>query len=94
MLVILGWILRVLVGLFLVRMVLAAIMGRGSAPRSGGRFGRRPPPRPAERLGGTLVRCRQCGTHVPQASAVKAGSDVFCSTSCRDSFGASARRAG
>jgi hypothetical protein len=51
----------------------------------------RPQAKP-ERSGGTLVRCPQCGTFVPESRTVRAraGSDAleFCSTACRDQYAA------
>jgi hypothetical protein len=51
----------------------------------------RPQPTP-ERAGGTLVRCPQCGTYVPESRAVRVGSgstsNAFCSVACRDEYAA------
>jgi YHS domain-containing protein len=88
------WIIRLVVGLFLIRLVLRAIFGdsrvqqrRGPAPA---------PPQPIERAGGALVRDPQCGTYIPQSSALtmRTGGETwhFCSAACRDAWTA-ARRA-
>ena len=78
------WILRVLAVLLLVRLIVNAVMGarrRASASPH-------PPRSPRERALGELVRDPHCGTYVPKASAVVAGSGdnrrYFCSTKCRD----------
>lgn len=87
MTVILLWILRVLVVLFVLRLVLRAVFPRGLAapgPRSG------PRRRRTERIGGELVRDPQCGTYIPKDRAVVAGTGskalYFCSTTCRDTY--------
>jgi hypothetical protein len=92
-----GWIGRFLLIMFVVRMVLRLFTP--SAPRSGpmpggprprGPFGARTPQ--PERVGGQLVRCAQCGTYVPAASAINApqsGAIVhFCSDKCRQEYAA------
>jgi len=77
------WILRVLVILMVLRLVLRLFSGRRAVapPRQ-----RRAP----QRLGGTLVRDPQCGTYVPESSAlvVRSGSGTwhFCSAACRDAW--------
>jgi uncharacterized protein len=76
------WILRVLVILMVLRLVLRLFAGgRAVAPRQ---------PRAPQRLGGTLVRDPQCGTYVPESSAlvVRTGSGTwhFCSAACRDNW--------
>jgi YHS domain-containing protein len=84
MTVILLWILRVIVVLFVLRLLLRALFPRGIGAPAGSR------PRRTERIGGELVRDPQCGTYIPKASAVVAGSGskalYFCSTTCRDTF--------
>lgn len=88
-----GWILRIIALVLIVRLVfrfigglLEGMRGTSSPPR-----GRRQDPGP--RVGGRLVRDPQCGTHVPEASAVRLGSGdqavYFCSTRCRDQWSAS-----
>ena len=79
------WILRVLAVLLLVRMIVAAVMG---ARRRASASSNRAPRSPRERALGELVRDPNCGTYVPKASAIVAGSGdnrrYFCSTKCRD----------
>lgn len=64
--------------------------GNGPFPGAGGPVPPRQPP--PERVGGQLVKCEQCGTYVPQASAIQAlrNSTIqhFCSVKCRDEFAA------
>ncbi len=81
-----SWLLDALVLFLIVRTFMRAIGGGGAARKS------RPTtsaPTP-ERSGGTLVRDPQCGTYVPESSAVrvKAGDKTlyFCSTACRDAY--------
>lgn len=76
------WLVRALVILLVVRFVLRMFApGRPRAVRP------RPARRPQERLGGTLVRCATCGTHVPQDSARTTGAGPmtrhFCSAECQ-----------
>lgn len=82
---VLVWILRALALLLLIRLIVNAFMGarRRTAAGAG--------PRPGvsrERALGELVRDPNCGTYVPKASAVVAGSGsnarYFCSVKCRD----------
>lgn len=90
-----GWIVRILVVLFAVRLLLrflASLRGAaGPAPAQGRSRG------PMTREGGRLVRDPQCGTHLPESRALRVGSGpsavYFCSTTCRDQWSA-ARRAG
>jgi uncharacterized protein len=90
----LGWIIRFLIILFIVRLVLRLLFGarRGNsapagAPRTPG--GRRQTP---ERAGGQLVKDPQCGTYVAEGSAVRLtrGRETlfFCSNTCRDAYDA------
>lgn len=84
----LRWFFRVIIVLFLIRMAVMLVRGL----LTGGQKSReaRRPGRPAERLGGRLVRDPQCGTHVPQDKAVAHGrgdaATFFCSTTCRDAW--------
>ena len=87
MTVILLWILRVLVVLFVLRLLLRAIFPRGiAAPGAPGG----PRRTRTERIGGELVRDPQCGTYIPKDRAVVSGSGAkalfFCSTTCRDQY--------
>lgn len=94
----LGWILRILAVLLVIRLIVrfvgGLIQGINGAP-SGSSRGNSKASTP--RVGGRLVRDPHCGTHVPEASAIRVGSGdsavFFCSTSCRDQWSA-ARRAG
>jgi hypothetical protein len=94
-----GWIGRFLLILFVVRWLVSLFTPRTTRP-TGARPGPRPAPRPAsgERVGGQLVRCAQCGTYVPETTAITAavGADVrtFCSGACRQQFAAAATPAG
>ena len=79
----LGLIVRVLLILFVIRMIVVWVRSL-NAPR------RAPssPARGAVRAGGDLVRDPQCGTYVPRINAIGAlvsgKMEYFCSTSCRD----------
>lgn len=102
MFALIGWIGRFLLIMFVVRMVLRLFApsaprtgsAQGGAPPrgpfGGGPFARRPPQ--PERVGGQLVRCAQCGTYVPETSAISVshGGDIlkFCSDACRQSYAA------
>lgn len=79
------WILRLVVVLVVLRLLRSAL---GAA-----RGGSRPRPNtgpPPERAGGALVRDPQCGTYVPEATAIRVsdGRDThyFCSAACRDAY--------
>jgi YHS domain-containing protein len=81
----LEFLLDALVAFFIIRLILRLLFsGRASSSR--------PPSRPPERSGGTLVRDPQCGTFIPESSAiqVRTGGTVlfFCSTACRDAYAA------
>ena len=87
----LGWTLRIILLLILLRFVMRLLFrqrraGRPAAPRS-----------VPERSGGELVRDPQCGTYSPKVSALTltAGGAVqyFCSANCRDAFSAASRSA-
>lgn len=97
MFALIGWIGRFLLIMFVVRAVMSLFAPstprRGSAPggaRPRGPFGPRQPQ--PERVGGQLVRCAQCGTYVPESSAIHApqsGAIVhFCSDKCRQDYAA------
>jgi hypothetical protein len=87
-----GWIIRILAVLFLIRLVLRMFAGTGRRPAAPG-----PARTPATRDGGHLVRDPHCGTYVPIARALRSGSAgdpiYFCSTACREAWTA-ARKAG
>jgi hypothetical protein len=80
------WVVRILVILLIIRMVVHWIAGQRRVAR------KRPPTMP-ERAGGTLVRDPHCGTYVPESRAIRAGSEHFCSTKCRDAWLAAHGRA-
>jgi uncharacterized protein len=85
------WIVRLLIVLFLIRMVLRAFgVWQGPAVRHRQRV------REVERAGGTLVQDPQCGTYLPKsrALAIGAGGDAkyFCSQACRDAYAAAHSR--
>ena len=81
----LSWIVRLVLVLFVVRLIANAL-----SPRRPRQTRPAPPAGPAERAGGTLVRDPQCGTYLPQTRAIRAGSGAdthyFCSTACRDAY--------
>ena len=84
-----GWILRTLAILFVVRIVLSFLAGltRGPAASGSARRSSRPAAEPRTREGGHLVRDPHCGTYVPIARAISQGSGgstiYFCSEDCR-----------
>ena len=84
---VLTWIIRIIIVALIVRMVLRLVSGQ--RPQVGGRA----PRKPVERAGGALVQDPQCGTYIPQSTALVAGrgADVkyFCSPACRDRYMAS-----
>jgi len=84
MIAIVLWAIRILVLMLVARYVLQALFGRRPVPAQ------RPSARQAERVGGTLVRCAQCGTYVPEGSAITTGRGPavrqFCSAGCRDKW--------
>jgi len=101
-LALIGWVARFLLILFVVRLVLrlfapssarggpAAGGPRPRGPFGGGPFAGRQPK--GEVAGGQLVRCAQCGTYVPESSAINApqsGAIVHvCSDTCRQAYAA------
>jgi len=92
--VLISWIIRILVILFLIRIVLRFLYGlggRANAPRPASK-----PTPPATREGGQLVRDPNCGTYVPMSRALREGSGdnavYFCSEACRNAW--AARKAG
>lgn len=82
----LGWIIRILAILLMVRLVLQFVGGlmRGLSGRSSTGQAKSP----QARMGGKLVRDPQCGTHIPETRALRLGRGdqvlFFCSQDCRD----------
>ena len=89
MMVVLGWILRIIVVLVILRLVFR-FLGIAQPPAA---KARRKPRGAGEIVGGTLVRDPQCGTYIPQSGAVEltAGraTRYFCSSKCRDAWASS-----
>ena len=87
------WILRILLIVFIIRLILRAIYGFMQANRAGGPA--RPPGQMRERSGGELVRDPNCGTYIPRSTAIAVGSGsdakYFCSEKCRQEYAARAR---
>src|SRR5687768_16791031 len=87
----LGWILRILVILFVIRLLFRFLAGV-----TGGLSGAPGPPpkpnQPATREGGHLVRDPNCGTYVAVGRALREGSGdnavYFCSETCRNAWAA------
>ena len=81
---VLGLIVRIVLILFIIRMIVMFFRGLGAAPRRAPV----PPGRTPERIGGELVRDSQCGTYVARSNAIGAliagKMEYFCSTKCRD----------
>ena len=84
------WTMRIIVLLLVIRFLLRLFTRRPVATT-----GRRHVSRAPERLGGTLVRDPQCGTYIPETTAVTVGRGAsarhFCSTNCRDAWAADHR---
>jgi len=84
MIAIVLWAIRILVLMLVARYVLQAVFGRRSVPV------RRQSTSPAERAGGNLVRCAQCGTYVPETTVIPtrrgAGARRFCSDRCQEKW--------
>jgi YHS domain-containing protein len=85
-----SWILRILLIVFILRLVLRALFPQRTATR--GRATRKP----LERAGGALVQDPQCGTYVPKSRALVSGNGehakYFCSAECRDRYLSSGAR--
>jgi len=83
-----GWIVRILVVLFLLRLVMRFFGGVVRGYSSPGPS--RKPNQPATREGGHLVRDPHCGTYVPASRALRVGSGdnamFFCSEACRSAW--------
>jgi hypothetical protein len=87
--IVLIWILRIVVILFILRLLLHTLFPRQmQAPRPGGRQ----PAKRRERIGGALVRDPHCGTYIPKSRAIVVGAGAnaqhFCSAECRDAHAA------
>jgi YHS domain-containing protein len=86
----LGWILRIIAVLLVIRLLMRFFAGL----REGLSGGTRTPSGkvPGPRVGGRLVRDPQCGTHVPESNALRLGTGetavYFCSETCRDRWAA------
>lgn len=93
---VLTWILRILVILFIVRLVLRFLYGLAGGTNDQRRPRSSKPNQPATREGGQLVRDPNCGTYVPIGRALREGSGAnavyFCSETCRNAW--AARKAG
>jgi len=81
------WIARAIILLLILRWLLRVLFGGAGTmtrPTAG------PADRPAERIGGELVRDPHCGTYVPKSRAIAVGTGsgtvYFCSTTCKDAF--------
>ena len=78
MTVVLLWIVRILVVLFVLRLLVRAVTGARTSQRR------------QARIGGSLVRDPHCGTYVPPARALTLSSRGqvlhFCSDRCRDAW--------
>ena len=78
------WLLRILIILLILRYIVAFFTPRRQPTRLVATT------RAPERTGGTLVRDPQCGTYIPQSSAValkRGGATMhFCSATCRDTW--------
>jgi uncharacterized protein len=84
------WILRILMILFIIRLVLRFLYGL-----AGNRGGPRPASKPRQTgtiEGGQLVRDPHCGTYVAIGRALREGSGdkavYFCSETCRNAWAA------
>ena len=85
-----SWIVRILVILFLIRLLLRFLSGVARGYASPGPSQK--PNQPATREGGQLVRDPNCGTYVPVGRALREGSGdnavYFCSDACRNAWAA------
>ena len=84
------WIIRILVILFVIRLVLRflyGLTGGSSEPQAA-----RTPKKPGTIEGGQLVRDPNCGTYVAIGRALREGSGdtalYFCSETCRNAWAA------
>lgn len=85
-----AWIVRILVILFIVRLVLRFLRGLAAGASAPGASHK--PNQPATREGGHLVRDPNCGTYVAMGRALREGSGdnavYFCSEKCRNAWAA------
>ncbi|TAK15673.1 MAG: YHS domain-containing protein [Acidobacteria bacterium] len=97
MFALIGWLGRVLLILFIVRLVMSLLTGgrslgrrRTSAPGTGGTGNTRGTGRTPSAIGTRLVRDPHCGTYVAETTAVRTlhGGEMlyFCSNKCRDAY--------
>ncbi len=97
MFAIIGWIGRILLILFIVRMVVSFFSGgaRKPAPGAAGPASRGARGGHTEKTVAKLVRDPQCGTYVSETTAIAArhGGEMlhFCSDKCRDEYLAAPR---
>ena len=84
----LGWIVRILVILFVIRLVLRFLSSVRRAATPPGSSQR--PNQPATRDGGQLVRDPNCGTYIAIGRALREGAGdkavYFCSEACRHAW--------
>jgi uncharacterized protein len=82
------WLVRVLVILFIIRLVVSFFRGT-LAPARGTAKPRGSAAKP-ERIGGKLVQDPECGTYIPEERAIRHGRgdrvQFFCSVDCRDKW--------
>ena len=91
-----AWIFRILLILFVIRLVLRFLYSLAGGKNDQRRAPTTKPNQPATREGGQLVRDPNCGTYVPIGRALREGSGAnvvyFCSETCRNAW--AARKAG
>jgi len=71
---ILFWLVIIIAVLMLARIAARASAGRRNGPAAGGPTGGRPPLATEQ-----MVRCAQCGVHLPRSEATLAAGELFCS---------------
>ena len=88
--ILIAWIFRILVILFIVRLVLRFLYSMAGGRNDGPRRPTSKPNQPATREGGQLVRDPNCGTYIPIGRALREGSGAnavyFCSETCRNAW--------
>lgn len=81
-----GWILRIIAILLVIRLLMKFVGGIMRGLAGDPATGRRSVPKTRE--GGRLVRDPHCGTHIPEARALRLGTGAstvyFCSETCRE----------